>query len=87
MLKNIEKLVNNLKSEIIFLKKFVPNFNKMFLNYNYLMNYNYIYKYLVENNKEINDFQPNIYNSDDNSEYNQKYNQKYDISKKSEDIY
>ena len=87
VLKNIEKLVNNLKSEIIFLKKFVPNFNKMFLNYNYLMNYNYIYKYLVENNKEINDFQPNIYNSDDNSEYNQKYNQKYDISKKSQDIY
>ena len=44
ILSMVEKLKNNLKNELKFMKALVSNFNKKFLNYNYITNFNYIYE-------------------------------------------
>ena len=54
ILSMVEKLKNNLKNELKFMKALVSNFNKKFLNYNYITNFNYIYEYLIHSNSIFN---------------------------------
>ena len=65
----IENLKNILNKEIIILRKMTSNFNKKYLNYNYIINFNNIYQYLLGNknnnidnnyNKTL-DYNKNIY--------------------------
>jgi len=57
IIKKVKNLENILDKEIIILRKMTSNFNKKYLNYNYINNYNNIYEYLLGNrNKYLYDF-------------------------------
>jgi len=50
--KKIKKIVNYLKDEINFIKKFGDNYKKNYINYNYINNFNNIHNYLEKINKD-----------------------------------
>ena len=54
VMKKIETLKQKLNEEIILLRKIVINYNKKFLDVNYINNFQKIYQYLSQNNKLIN---------------------------------
>ena len=78
IIKKIENLKNILYQEIMILRKMTSNFNKKYLNYNYINNFNNIYKYLLGNlNKQFkqnNNDDNNINNSDNKDNINLDYN-------------
>jgi len=51
-IKKVENLENILYKEIKILRKMTSNFNKKYLNYNYINNFNNIYEYLLGNRNE-----------------------------------
>ena len=83
IIEKTEKLKNNLKNELKFMKALVANFNNKFLNYNYITNFNYIYEYLNNSNSLFNskregDFEDNLkYNNSIYSFYHEE-----DLSKR-----
>ena len=51
MIKKVEQIKNLLNEEISLFKKMVFNYNRKYLNYNYINNFNVIYDYIRENNQ------------------------------------